>query len=161
MKTILTPVDFSSATRGVLAATLDLARATGGRVVLLHAVQHPVITTDYGLTADVLRETIAVNETAALRQIAHLEKSISDKGIPVTSRMVSGFAAGNIIDQAKKVRASYIVLGSHGHTAFYDLLVGSTTNAVLKKAPCPVVVVPSTKAKEKSKKAAKAARRKS
>jgi universal stress protein A len=34
------------------------------------------------------------------------------------------------------------VLGSHGHTAFYDLLVGSTAAGVLKHAPCPVVVVP-------------------
>ena len=152
MKTILTPVDFSMATRGVLAATLDLARATGARVVLLHAVQHPVITTDYGLTADVMRETIAANETAARKQIVHLEKAITAKGVPVSSRMVTGFAAGNILDQARKVRATYIVLGSHGHTAFYDLLVGSTTSAVLKKAPCPVVVVPSEKAKKKARK---------
>jgi nucleotide-binding universal stress UspA family protein len=34
------------------------------------------------------------------------------------------------------------VMGSHGHTAFYDLLVGSTTHAVLKRAKCPVVIVP-------------------
>ncbi|HEY9249960.1 MAG TPA: universal stress protein [Rariglobus sp.] len=150
MKTILTPVDFSSATRGVLAAALDLARATGGRVVLLHAVQNPVITTDYGLTAEVLQETIAANEGAARRQIAHLEKLVADKGVPVTTRLAGGFAAGNILDCARKTRASYIVLGSHGHTAFYDLLVGSTTNAVLKRAPCPVVVVPSPRKKRRA-----------
>jgi nucleotide-binding universal stress UspA family protein len=152
MKTILTPVDFSSATRGVLAVALDLARTTGGQMMLLHAVQNPVITTDYGLTAEMLQETIAANENAARRQIAHLEKSLADKGVPVKSRLVSGFAAGNIIEQATKVRASYIVLGSHGHTAFYDLLVGSTTNAVLKKAPCPVVVVPPERKKSGGKK---------
>ncbi len=142
MKTILTPVDFSSATRGVIAVALDLARSTGGRVVLLHAVQLPVITTDYGVTAELLQQTIEVNETAAHRQIAHLEKSITDQGVAVTSRTVNGFAAGNIIEQATTLHADYIVLGSHGHTAFYDLLVGSTTHAVLRKAPCPVVIVP-------------------
>lgn len=142
MKTILTPVDFSSATRGVIAVALDLARSTDGRVVLLHAVQHPVITTDYGLTAEMLQQTIEANEAAARRQLAHLEKSLADQGVSVSSELASGFAAGNIIEQAEKVDAAYIVLGSHGHTAFYDLLVGSTTHAVLKKAPCPVVVVP-------------------
>jgi len=142
MKTILTPVDFSPATRGVLAAALDLARSMGGRVVLLHAVQYPVITTDYGLTAEMLQETVQANETAARRQMAHLEKSLVDQGVPVSSQLASGFAAGNIIDAASKHEAAYIVLGSHGHTAFYDLLVGSTTHAVLKKSPCPVVVVP-------------------
>ncbi len=152
MKTILTPVDFSSATRGVLAVAVELAKTTGGRVVLLHAVQHPVITTDYGLTAEVLQETLAINEGAARKQMAHLEKSLAAKGVPVATRLVSGFAAGNILEQAGKVRAAYIVLGSHGHTAFYDLLVGSTTNAVLKKAPCPVVVVPPERKKKGKKK---------
>jgi nucleotide-binding universal stress UspA family protein len=152
MKTILTAVDFSSATRGVLSVALDLARTTGGRVVLFHAVQHPVITTDYGLTAEMLQETIAANQAAARRQITHLEKFIGDKGVPVSSRLVSGFAAGNILEHARKLHASYIVLGSHGHTAFYDLLVGSTTNAVLKKASCPVVVVPPERKKPARKK---------
>ena len=147
MKTILTPVDFSAATRGVLTAAVELARLTGGRLVLLHSIQYPVVTTDYGLTPDVMQQTMAINETAARKQIAHLEKSIAAKGVEVSSRLGSGFAAGSIVEAARKVRASYIVLGSHGHTAFYDLLVGSTTHAVLKKAPCPVVVVPPVRKK--------------
>ena len=142
MKTILTPVDFSSATRAVLATALELARTTGGNVVLLHAVQPPVITTDYGLSVEVMRETLALSEAAAKKQLTHLEKLVAAKGVAVSSRLTSGFAAGNIVDAAKKVRAAYIVLGSHGHTAVYDLLVGSTTHAVVKKAPCPVVIVP-------------------
>lgn len=147
MKTILTPVDFSSATRDVVATSVELAKATGGRVVLLHAVQHPVVSTDYGLTMDMMRETFAANEAAARKQLGHLEKAIAAKKVPVSMRQTAGFAAGSILDEARKLRASYIVLGSHGHTAFYDLLVGSTTNAVLKKAPCAVVVVPPAKAR--------------
>ena len=38
--------------------------------------------------------------------------------------------------------ADYIVMGSHGHTPLYDLLVGTTTHGVLKNARCPVVIVP-------------------
>jgi len=37
------------------------------------------------------------------------------------------------------------VLGSHGHTAFYDLLVGSTTHGILLRAKCPVLIVPANK----------------
>jgi universal stress protein A len=145
MKTILTPIDFSAATKGVIAAAQDLAKALGGRVVLLHALQLPLVTTEYGLTPESLHEAMEVNTDAAQKQLAHLEKRLADNEVPVTSRLISGFGAGIIIEQAKKLRASYIVLGSHGHTAFYDLLVGSTTHAVLKKAPCPVLVVPPVK----------------
>ena len=40
--------------------------------------------------------------------------------------------------------ADLIVLGSHGHTAAYDLLIGSTTQTVLRRSPRPVLVVPMT-----------------
>jgi nucleotide-binding universal stress UspA family protein len=43
-------------------------------------------------------------------------------------------------------------MGSHGHGAFYDLLVGSTTQGVLKRATCPVVIVPTSKKKKAAKK---------
>jgi nucleotide-binding universal stress UspA family protein len=43
------------------------------------------------------------------------------------------------------------VMGSHGHTALYDLLVGSTTHGVLMRAQCPVVIVPSAKQKKPAK----------
>ena len=48
----------------------------------------------------------------------------------------------NIIEQAQKSRAAYIVMGSHGHSALYDLLAGSTTTGVLKRSTCPVLIVP-------------------
>ena len=46
----------------------------------------------------------------------------------------------HIVRQAAS--ADYVVMGSHGHTALYDLLVGSTTHGVLMRAKCPVVIVP-------------------
>ena len=54
-----------------------------------------------------------------------------------------------IVEQAEKSRADYIVMGSHGHTAFYDLLVGSTTHGVLMRAKCPVLIVPAAKEKKR------------
>jgi universal stress protein A len=142
MKTILTPVDFSAATQGVLEAAVELARDAGGRLVLFNAVQLPLISTDYGLTVDMMQETLAANREAAARQLAHLEKRIAARGVVVTTAQADGFPPGSIVDQARKVRADYIVMGSHGHTAFYELIVGSTTHAVLKNAPCPVLIVP-------------------
>ncbi|MFA6287479.1 MAG: universal stress protein [Opitutaceae bacterium] len=147
MKTILTPVDFSQATRDVVQATVNLASPLGAHVLLLHSLQPPLITTDYGIGIEVLHETLAINEKAAVRQLEHLKKLLTAKGLVADTLLVNGLAAPNIIDQAVSLGADYIILGSHGHTAFYDLLVGSTTHMVLKKAPCPVIVVPITKKK--------------
>ena len=42
-----------------------------------------------------------------------------------------GAPSPHIIEQAQRVSADYIVMGSHGHTALYDLIVGSTTHGEL------------------------------
>jgi nucleotide-binding universal stress UspA family protein len=151
MKTILAPVDFSPATRDVVQATVNLASPMGAHVLIMHSLQPPLITTDYGIGIEVLHETLAINEKAAVRQLDHLKKLLTAKGLVADTLLVNGQAAPNIISQAIALDADYIILGTHGHTAFYDLLVGSTTHAVLQKAPCPVIVVPVTKKKSAKK----------
>lgn len=142
MKTILAPVDFSPATTRVLEAATELARAIEGEVVLLHVVQPPMVTSDYGLAMENVQEILAVSERAATRQLAHLQERLSKGDVPTRSVHVNGAPVPAILEQAESLGASYVVMGSHGHTAFYDLLVGSTTHGVLKKSPCPVVIVP-------------------
>ena len=149
MKTILVPVDFSPTTRAVLIAARKLADVTGDRVVLLHVVQPPIISTDYGLTLDMMQETLVAFRKTGAQQLTHLEQALADQGIEVTSRQVDGYPSAQIIDQAVRLRADYIVMGSHGHTAIYDLVVGSTAQTVIKTAPCPVVIVPPPKKKPK------------
>jgi len=142
MKTILTPVDFSSATAHVIQAAVELANSGSGEIVLLHVVQPPMVTSDYGLALENVQEIFAVSEKAASRQLAHLADNLRKKGVPARVIQVSGAPVPNIVETAAKVRANYVVMGSHGHTALYDLIVGSTTHGVLKKATCPVLVVP-------------------
>lgn len=145
MKTILVPVDFSTATTRVLDATVELAKATDSEVVLINAVMPPTFTGDYGLAVENVQELIAVSEKAAARQLDHLKQRVSNLGVQVRTLQVTGPAVSSIIEAAQKHAPDYIVMGSHGHTALYDLLVGSTTHGVLKDSPCPVVIVPPEK----------------
>ena len=142
MKTILAPVDFSPATALVLETATELARAISGEIVLLHVVQPPMVTSDYGLAMENVQEILAVSERAAARQLAHLQERAGRSEVPIRTVQLNGAPVPVILEQAKALNASYVVMGSHGHTAFYDLLVGSTTHGLLKKSPCPVVIVP-------------------
>jgi nucleotide-binding universal stress UspA family protein len=148
MKTILAPVDFSSVTDGVVAEAARLARALDARVVLFTVIQPPVLSYDYAPIMENIAEITAAGEKAAARNLARLEDVLKAQSVAVESEQLIGPPTRLIVDQAEKSRADYIVMGSHGHTAFYDLLVGSTTHGVLMRAKCPVVIVPASKEKK-------------
>lgn len=142
MKTILAPVDFSPATERVCSAAADLAKGVRGHVVLLHSVPPPIITTEFAPMVEDIAAITAANEKAAARRLARLVQGLRLRRIKVGSRQFYGAPIPHILEQANSLGADYIVIGSHGHTALYDLLAGSTAHGVLRKAPCPVVVIP-------------------
>jgi nucleotide-binding universal stress UspA family protein len=142
MKTILAPIDFSKISDPVVKAAANLAKSINGRLILFHVVQPPVITSEYGAVLANIQEIIAISESSSQKQLARRQKRLQAAGLKVAVAQVTGIPVTSIVDQARKSRASYIVMGSHGHSALYDLLAGSTATGVIKRAPCPVLVVP-------------------
>lgn len=143
MKTVLAPIDFSRVSDRVVERAIALARATDARLVLLHVVAPiPVIGKNLALTVTGAELLDAADKNAA-RRLAKLQRSLREDGVTAHVVHVIGDPRECIIEQAERLTASYIVIGSHGHSAFYDLIVGSTTSGVLKRAACPVVIVPS------------------
>lgn len=142
MKTILAPIDFSPVSEPVTKAAVNLARAINGRLVLLHVVQPPVITSEYGAVLANIQEIIAISEGTAVKELLKRQKRLQKTGLKVSTVQVTGAPVAHIIEHAKKSRAAYIVIGSHGHSALYDLLAGSTATGVIRRGPCPVLVVP-------------------
>ena len=143
MNTILVAIDFSDVTTRVLEKATELAKALGGRLVVLHVIQPPVnlSASDPILVENTARITSAA-EKAADKYLERLEKGLQADFGSVQVLRLTGAPVARILEQAAALPADYIVLGSHGHTAVYDLLVGSTAHGVLKKAPCPVIIVP-------------------
>jgi nucleotide-binding universal stress UspA family protein len=158
MKTILAPVDFSPAGEAVGVEAARLARAIRGRVVLLHVVQPPTVTSEYSPGLENIAVITAEGEKSAAKQLARLQKKLLKSLRSVTTRQFTGLPVAHIVQQAEELGADYIVLGSHGHGALYELLVGSTAQGVIKKASCPIVIVPPRKKQPRvDRKAAQAA----
>ena len=78
-------------------------------------------------------------------KLAQWQKEIAQDGIKVALHEQTGAVAEEILDQADAIEADLIVMGTHGHGAMYNLLVGSATKGVLKHATRPVLLVPSPK----------------
>jgi nucleotide-binding universal stress UspA family protein len=156
VKTILAPIDFSAVTDAVVKTAAELARAWQGKVVLMTVIQPPAVVAEYApLMADIA-EIVAAGEKNAARQLAHLKEKLNTEFVSTETLQLVGSPTPLIVEQAEKYDADYIVMGSHGHTALYDLLVGSTTHGVLLRAKCPVVIVPGLKPAKAHKPAKKA-----
>lgn len=141
MKTILVPIDFSDATDPVVEAGRVLARAIRARIVLAHVNRPSVIVNEFSA---VVESMAAAVESSALEQLSHWQSQLQKDGFEVETRPLYGQPAACIREEAEQLGADYIVVGSHGHGALYDLVVGSTASALIKEAPCPVLIVPVT-----------------
>lgn len=72
-------------------------------------------------------------------------KSVADilaaAGIAFERHALHGFAPERIVAYAASVDARSIVMGTHGHGAFFNAVIGSVAGRVLAHTPCPVVLV--------------------
>jgi nucleotide-binding universal stress UspA family protein len=74
-----------------------------------------------------------------------LKGQLAAAGREAVALHIQGPTVDKILHEAQQQGAELIVMGSHGHGALYELLVGSVTQGVMKGASCPVVVVPAKK----------------
>src|ERR1022692_1264783 len=126
MKTVLAAIDFSPVTEPVLGVVAGLARALKARVLLLHVVPAPPPMASYQISEDEAAPLLAATERGAVRRLGHLAGCRT--GLATETLTATGVPADEIVREALGNGADFIVVGSHGHTALYDLLVGSTTH---------------------------------
>jgi nucleotide-binding universal stress UspA family protein len=138
---ILVPTDFSGISEAALDAARSLADADA-EIDLLHCWQMPIPVTSYyvpttsrGASLKQLRGEI---EGDARVQVEALAERFRADGIELSSDVIESSPAEGIIDRA----AGYdlIAMGSHGHRGFRRLLLGSVAEAVIRHAPCSVLV---------------------
>jgi nucleotide-binding universal stress UspA family protein len=142
MKLILAPVDFSPVSRSVVETAAELAKAIDGYVVLVHVVPLPTDAADYAMAVSGFAGLVAREERRADRKLAVLREIPDARAIP--SRVVCrrGDPRRLIPEIARNFAADYVIVGSRGHTAWRELVTGSTARAVIQGSNCAVIVVP-------------------
>lgn len=113
-----------------------MAKNLGASVTLVHAVEHIGNYGAYGVGAGFEIEKILIDS-------ANVEmKALGEKvGIPENKQVVKiGPARFVVLEEAEKIKADLIIVGSHGRHGI-RVLLGSTANAVLHGATCDVLAV--------------------
>lgn len=148
MKTMLVPIDFSDVTPDVVRTAGDWASATGHHVHLFHVLPEEADLVGYESGLQMMPYVPPAESTEDTRRMQVYQEELSARGLEVSVRIVRGSPALDIIDEAASVAADVIVLGSHRHGTLHHLLLGTVSGNVLRRSPCPVLIVPASKAAE-------------
>jgi nucleotide-binding universal stress UspA family protein len=142
MKTILAAIDFSDATDRVVTAAAELTRALDGELHLLHVVPPDPDFVGYEPGPQHVRDQVAHSIAEDRHEIVELRDRLKKSGIQVQALVVQGPTIQKILEEAHRLPADLVVIGTHGHGALYDLVLGGVSDGVVRKSPCPVLVVP-------------------
>jgi nucleotide-binding universal stress UspA family protein len=133
-KTIILPVDFSTNNDKSLALATSLARDSGAKLFIVH-VEEPatmyVGSSYYGIPNP--------QPNVVHKMLGEVVPPVPD--VPYEHRALTGTPAIAIVEFAEKTQADFIVMGTHGRTGLFRVLMGSVAEAVVRKAPCPVLTV--------------------
>ena len=143
-KRILVPVDGSPTSAKGMKAAIRLARENRGKLLLLHVVEEysafvaPEMGASIGPILDSLR-------AAGQRTLARVARAATKAGARPQAVLVENFGSRvsvTIVQQAKRLRADLIVMGTHGRRGINRALLGSDAESVVRYSPVPVLLVP-------------------
>ncbi len=146
METVLVPIDFSELGASVVEHAAQVAEAASTKLVLLHVGPPAPDFVGQQLYRKVVSDGDELPEPLreAYEKLRGFETDLRARGIEVESLFVQGKSVESILEEAERLEADMIVIGSHRGGTLYRLL-GSTSEGVLRGAPCPVLVVPGGK----------------
>ena len=139
---LLAAIDLSSSTQAIVDQVIDLAVSLPASVWVLHVADPEPDFVGYDVGPQSERDAMAEkyhHEHAELQAIA---EGMRNTGLQTTALLVQGPTAETILQEAVKLEVDIIIVGSHGHGAVYQALVGSVSEAVLRNCVVPVLVVP-------------------
>lgn len=142
IKQILCPIDFSEFSRRAADHAIAMARWYGASVTAVHVI--PPITSSIPPAGDGLYPPFVFTPDDLRQFHAELDAFVRGSGVdvPLTPVVVEGSITGELVRLARELPADLLVMGTHGRSGFDRLMLGSVTEKMLRKSPCPVLTVP-------------------
>jgi nucleotide-binding universal stress UspA family protein len=142
LKKVLVPTDFSDSARHAFTYGVSFAREYRAELVLLHVVENLTVGYASDLFPVPMAEVFQEISGYARTELAKLAEEAKQKGVAVGEVVAQGKPSAEIIRYAADNAVDMIVLGTHGKGMLDQALFGSTTERVVRRAPCPVLTVP-------------------
>lgn len=140
-KNILLPTDFSQGSEEAFEHAKDIAKSMNAKIHLLNVIQPVVYPTGIELAHESLINLEGDLEKISKQNLSKVESRLNDLGIETKSTTLMGKPSDQIMEYAKKFDIDLVVIATHGASGIEHFLFGSTTEKVIRKVKCPVLVV--------------------
>jgi len=136
---LLVTTDFSAESKRALPLAAQLAERFGSEVDLLYVFEPPP---RFAGTESLLLmpEPKAVREELEAGLVA-LARSVFPPSVKVTPHLRPGKPVPKILRAARELKADALIMATHGYSGLQHALLGSVTERVVRRAPCPVLAV--------------------
>ena len=143
LRRLLAAVDFSPVSGRVLDTAAELARSLGAKLWLIHVAAPEPDFVGYGPGPQTVRDQRAEELHEKHRELQEEATRLRSAGLEVTALLVQGPTVEKLLEEIESLEIDLLVVGSHGHGRLYDVLLGSTSDGLLRRSKRPVLVVPS------------------
>jgi nucleotide-binding universal stress UspA family protein len=150
---ILVPLDGSDHSLRALELAIQIAKKFGGKITLIHVysvtvrpviMPEPTTLTPPGvpvMTPTEVSKVVEATRKAGTNILADGEQKVKAEKIQVETMLVEGQTVEEIARIAKEDKFGLIIMGARGISRIREILLGSVSDGVIRKAPCPVLVV--------------------
>lgn len=142
IKLILCPIDFSEFSVRAYHHARSLAEHYQAKLVAQHVVElwrHP--SASFAASAGLYEEFEQALRESGNKQLQEFVKNHTHDEIQPELVVQQGIAPDSILTFAQAQKTDVIVMGTHGRRGFDRLMLGSVTDRVMRRAPCPVLAV--------------------
>ena len=140
MKRILVPTDFSQHAENALKVAAQIAKKNDSEIIILHMIELPHQMNDAIMGGASIPETMLF-----MKKANEMLDEVSNRpyldGIPITEIVKMDKPIHGISQVSRDYETDLIVMGSHGLSGIQELLIGSTTEKVVRNSEIPVLVI--------------------
>lgn len=138
MKTLLVATDFSNAARNALAYSAQFAKHIGANIILFHAYQRVLTSADMV----VMETTEEVRDKCIELLQEEVDLARAGNDVELSGRVAMGNIMETILENAKRFKADYIIVGMKGSGKTVRKIFGSTATGICRQSNIPVIAVP-------------------
>jgi len=139
---VLVAVDVAPTAEIVLEKAAEQARLAGVPLYLLHVEPPEPDFAGYGPGPQQVRDNVAQDAIVHHRVMFAWAEKLRASGLDANALVIQGPTVEKILSESERLNARLLVAGCHGHGKMYHLLMGSTSEGLIRGTKRPILLVP-------------------